>query len=93
MKAEHHPTLELTLRVARNGSWLKVWDHALDHGPIGTKHLTAIFRLMTQPTFGTHPCLISGCESVPENHTVFEHVLRDRMCHCPRVFRMYLLMM
>ena len=71
MKAEHHPTLELTLRVARNGSWLKVWDHALDHGPIGTKHLTAIFRVMTQPTFGTRPCLVNGCEIVPENHTVW----------------------
>ena len=43
MKAEHHPTLELTLQVAGDGSWLKVWDHALDRGPIGTKHLTAIF--------------------------------------------------
>ena len=39
---------------------------------------------MIPPTFGTLPCLVSGCESVPENHTVFEHVLRDHMCHLPQ---------
>ena len=61
----------------------EVWDHARDHEPIA-KHLTAIFRLMTPPTFGTRPGLVSGCESVPENHTVFEYVLRDRMCHLPQ---------
>ena len=70
MKAGHYPTIVLALRVARDRSWLKVWDHALDHGPIGTKHLTAIFRVMTQPTFGTRPCLVNECEIVPENHTV-----------------------
>ena len=41
------------------------------------------FKLMTQPTFGTRPCLVNGCESVPKNHTVFEHVLRDHVCHFP----------
>ena len=81
MKAEHHPTLELALQVARDGSWLKVWDHGLDHGPTGMKHLTALFRLMTLPIFGMHP---NGCESVPENQTLFEHVLRYHMCHSPQ---------
>ena len=38
MKAEHHPTLELALQVARDGSWLQIRDH----GPTGTKHLTAL---------------------------------------------------
>ena len=55
MKAEHHPTLELTLQVARDGNWQKVWDHALDHGPIRMKHMTALFRLMTHPSLERIP--------------------------------------
>ena len=38
------------------------------------EHLIALsVRLMTQPIFGMHP---NGCESVLENQTLFEHVLK-----------------
>jgi len=53
MKAEHHPSLQLALQASRAGSWLKVCYDALDYGPTGTKHQTAHFGLMTQPTFVT----------------------------------------
>ena len=93
MKAEHHPTLELTLQVARIGSWLKVWDHALDHGPIGMKQHTAICRVMTQPTFGTRPCLVNGmwkCTRKPHCLSTYWETICVTF---PRVFRTYLLMM
>ena len=71
----------LSKYLARDGSWLKFWDHVLNDGPTVAKHLTALFRLMTQPIFGTCPYLVNGCETVPEKQTLLSKhaVLRDHM--------------
>lgn len=73
MKAEHHPTLELALQVARDGVGYKSETMDLQERSIW-QHFK--FRLMTQPIFGMHS---NGCESV-----LGEHVQRYHMCHLPQ---------
>ena len=42
--------------VAIQGSWLKLWDTALDYGAGGTHHGLAILRALTTPLFGDRLC-------------------------------------
>ena len=41
-RAYTHPSLKYAINVAIQGSWLKLWDTALDYGVGGTRHALAV---------------------------------------------------
>ena len=43
-------------------SWPKVWDTALDRGPLGTSCALAMFKLLSLWTNGGNICPAPGCE-------------------------------
>ena len=63
--------------VAIQGSWLKLWDTALDYGAGGTRHGLAILRALTTPLFGDRLCPAPQCTyPVIENtNTFLNHIM------------------
>ena len=51
----------------QNGSWMAIWDAALEHGSKGTRYTQALLRAFSQPVFGDRkkkPVLIAIAESL-----------------------------
>ena len=53
--------LNYAINVATQGSWLKLWDTALDYGSAGTHQALAILRALTTPLFGDRKCPVPQC--------------------------------
>ena len=51
-----HPSLKYAVNDATQGSWLKLWDTALDYGAAGTHQALAILQALTTPLFGDRKC-------------------------------------
>ena len=51
-----HPSLKYAVNDATQGSWLKLWDTALDYGAAGTHQALAILQGLTTPLFGDRKC-------------------------------------
>lgn len=51
-----HPSAHFVAHVARDISWGKLWDIALDLGTRGTEHLQRIVRLLSQPIYQNFTC-------------------------------------
>ena len=75
MKASDHCSTTIAAQIARNVSWVKLWDMALDHGPRGTEHLQALYQELTRPQFQKGVCHL--CESQFQgpyfNHFTLSH--------------------
>ena len=73
--------LSITINVCQNGSWMAIWDAALEHGSKGTRYTQALLRALSQPVFCDRRCPLSnsiGCNCcIAENVTAMEH-----FCNC-----------
>ena len=54
--ARNHHSTSVAAEIATFTSWLKLWDTALDYGPLGTASLQGLYRELTRPSFGSKPC-------------------------------------
>ena len=79
--ASEHASLSFFSSVCQNGSWMAIWDAALEHGSKGTRYTQALLRALSQPVFGDRRCPLSnsiGCNCcIAENVTAMEH-----FCNC-----------
>ena len=79
--ASEHASLRFFSSVCQNGSWMAIWDAALEHGSKGTRYTQALLRALSQPVFGDRSPLSNsiGCNCcIAENVTAMEHFFN---CH------------
>ena len=55
-EASDHDSTAIAAQIAKNVSWMKIWDMALDHGPRGTECMKALYRELTRPQFQKGVC-------------------------------------
>ena len=73
-EAKNHPSQSIVAEVTNNMGWLKIWDTALDHSPIGTIAVLSIFKLLSKTVFPDRKCNVEGCDFiVPPNSACNEH--------------------
>ena len=56
-QAEKHPSITHLTTFARQSSWMKVWDYALDRGSSGTNRALAVLKLVSAPVYGDRPSM------------------------------------
>ena len=62
------------IAVHPEGSWLKVWDIALDRGAWGTSHSLALLRLFCLKPH-SNLCPVPDCEVETNDSNIFDHFL------------------
>ena len=79
--ASEYASLRFFSSVCQNGSWMAIWDAALEHGSKGNCYTQALLCALSQPVFGDRRCPLSnsiGCNCcIAENVTAMEH-----FCNC-----------
>ena len=56
--AMSHPSVTPAALIAKNISWKKIWDNALDYGIKGMKCTQTVLRELCRPCFGECLCVI-----------------------------------
>ena len=54
--ARNHQSTSVAAEIATFTSWLKLWDTALDYGPLGTASLQGLYRELIRPSFSSKHC-------------------------------------
>ena len=74
-----HRSTKNAAKIATYTSWLKLWDRALDSGPVGSEAMQNLYREMTRPLFG--PNLCPRCSEVSLENTLsyFEHYVTEHL--------------
>ena len=73
-QAEKHPSITHLTTFARQSSWMKVWDYALDRGSSGTNRALAVLKLVSAPVYGDRRCMLSSCQSpIESTDTMIDH--------------------
>ena len=71
---QEHMSTRIAAAVAKESSWIKLWDAALDRGTAGTTALQNLYRELTRPSYGSSPC--PRCDvSDLEGNSYFEHYI------------------
>ena len=71
---QEHTSTRIAAAVAKESSWIKLWDAALDRGTAGTTALQNLYRELTRPSYGSSPC--PRCDvSDLEGNSYFEHYI------------------
>ena len=67
-EAASHPSQCFVQAVAASseGSWLKVWDAALERGPSGTSSTLALLRLLSLHAFSDRKCPVPDCSHITD---------------------------
>ena len=77
-QAEKHPSITHLTTFARQSSWMKVWDYALDRGSSGTNRALAVLKLVSAPVYGDRRCMLSRCQSpVESTDTMIDHFIKE----------------
>ena len=74
--ARNHQSTSVAAEIAPFTSWLKLWDMALDYGPLGTASLQGLYRELTRPSFGSKPCHLCDIDHLCGsyfNHFISSH--------------------
>ena len=77
-QAEKHPSITHLTTFARQSSWMKVWDYALDRGSAGTNRALAVLKLVSAPVYGDRRCMLPSCQSpVESTDTMINHFIKE----------------
>ena len=77
-QAEKHPSITHLTTFARQSSWMKVWDYALDRGSAGTNRALAVLKLVSAPVYGDRRCMLPSCQSpIESTDTMINHFIKE----------------
>ena len=65
-----HMSTRIAAAVAKESSWMKLWDAALDRGTAGTTALQNLYRELTRPSCGPSLALDVMCQIWREIRTL-----------------------
>ena len=71
---QEHTSTRIAAAVAKESSWIKLWDAALDRGTAGTTALQNLYRELTRPSYGSSPCPRCDVSDLKGN-SYFEHYI------------------
>ena len=74
-----HRSTKNAAKIATYTSWLKLWDRALDSGPVGSEAMQNLYREMTRPLFGPNPCPRCSEVSLENTLSYFEHYVTEHL--------------
>ena len=74
-----HRSTKNAAKIATYTSWLKLWDRALDSGPVGSEAMQNLYREMTRPLFGPNPCPRCSEVSLENTPSYFEHYVTEHL--------------
>ena len=73
--ASEHASLRHFNHICQSGSWMALWDSALEYGTQGTSQTLALLRAFSQPLFSDCRCPLQDNQTciLPPNITALEH--------------------
>ena len=74
-----HRSTKNAAKIATDVSWLKLWDRALDSGPVGSEAMQNLYRELTRPLFGPNPCPRCSEVDLENSSSYFEHYVTKHL--------------